>query len=71
MAANAPHVGDDTSRIVLHREPIDELAFRRSWAFPNVAKAIGGELGGFETTGEEVPHHLVGEEQQCRSRCGE
>jgi hypothetical protein len=60
-----PHVGDDTSRIILHREPINELAFRRPGALPDIPKAVGSEFRGLEATGEEAPHHLVGEEQHA------
>src|SRR5207245_9932259 len=60
-----PHVGDDGSHIILHREPINELTLRRSWAFPDIAKAAGRELRRLEATGEEIPHHLVREEQHA------
>src|SRR2546425_2398401 len=46
-------------------EPINELALRRSGPFPDIAKAIGRELRGFEATGKETPHHLVSEEQHA------
>src|SRR5438094_6640479 len=65
VVPNAPHVGDDGSRIILHREPINELTLRRSWAFPDIAKAAGRELRRLEATGEEIPHHLVREEQHA------
>src|SRR5439155_11284345 len=65
MVPNAPHVGDDGSRIILHREPINELTLRRSGAFPDIAKAAGRELRGLEATGKEIPHHLVREEQHA------
>src|SRR6266436_2240853 len=65
MVANAPHVGDNTGRIILHREPINELTFCRSGTLSDIAKAGGSELRGLEATGKEVPHHLVGEEQHA------
>ncbi len=65
MVANASHVGDDGSHIVLHREPINELTLRRSRAFSDITKAAGGELRGLETTGKEISHHLVREEQHA------
>ena len=65
MIANAPHVGDDSSRIILHREPINELALRRSGTFADIAKAVGRELRGLEATDQETPHHLVSEEQHA------
>ena len=65
MVTNAPHVGDDRSRIILHREPINELTLRRSGAFPDIAKAAGRELRRLEATGQEIPHHLVREEQHA------
>jgi hypothetical protein len=45
--------------------PVNELTFHRSGALPDIAKAIGSELRGLEATGQEVPHHLVGEEQHA------
>src|SRR5215469_10412377 len=65
MVANAPDVRYDGRRIILHGEPIDKLTFRRPRPLPDIAKAVGGELGGLETTGKEIPHHLVGEEQHA------
>ena len=65
MVPNAPHVGDDGSRIILHREPINELTLRRSGAFPDIAKAAGRELRRLEATGKKIPHHLVREEQHA------
>src|SRR3989442_3081939 len=65
VVANAPHVGDDGSGIIFHREPINELALRRSGAFPDIAKAAGRELCRLEATGKKIPHHLVREEQHA------
>jgi len=65
MVANAPHVGDNTGRVILYREPINELTFCRSGTLPDIAKAGGSELRGLEATGKEVPHQLVGEEQHA------
>src|SRR3989475_438165 len=56
VVANAPHVGD-SSRIILHRGPINELTLRRSGAFPDIAKAVGREFCGLEATGKKIPHH--------------
>ena len=60
-----PNVGDDSSGIVLHREPINELTFRRSGTLPDIAKAIGREFRGLEASGQEIAHQLVGEEQHA------
>src|SRR5262249_32539976 len=65
MVADAPHVGENGGRIILHREPINELTFRRSGTFPDIAKAAGRELCGLEAAGKEISHHLVGEEQHA------
>src|SRR5262245_53254046 len=62
MVSNALHVGNDRSRIVLHREPINKLTLRRSGAFPDIAKAVGSELCGLEAPGKKIPHHVVSEE---------
>src|SRR5713101_366212 len=61
VVVNAPHVGDDRSRIIFHREPLNELTLRRSEAFPDIAKAVGRELRGLEATDKKIPHHLVGD----------
>ena len=71
VVANPLHVSDDPSRVILHRESIDKLTFRRSRPPSDIAKSIGSEFRRLEAAGKKVPHHLVGEEQTCRSRCGE
>jgi hypothetical protein len=39
MVANTPHVGDGRRRIILHRQPVDELTLRRPGALTDIAKA--------------------------------
>src|SRR5262249_34570849 len=68
MVADTPHIGDDCRRVVLHREPVDELTFRRAWALADIAKAGGSQLRGLEALGQETPHQLVGEEQHSAVR---
>src|SRR5262249_45049047 len=65
MTADALHISDDPSRVILHREPIDELTFRRSRTLPDIAKPVRSEFCCLEAAGKEAPHHLVSEEQHA------
>src|SRR5512143_3670203 len=61
VSTDALHVRTHALRLVPDREPVDDLAFRRSRPGPGIAPAVLVQGGGLKAAAQQLPHDLIGE----------
>ena len=61
MIADAGDVVEDGLLLVADGEPLDVFASAGAGAFADVLETLGSERSGFEASGEEATHDVIGE----------